>query len=116
MEELKAKVGDKLLYTHLLRGSKSEKIVEVVKVTPTGRIRIYKDNSQYDKFGVKIGNKDVWSGYTYLKKLTEEDCIRIKKNIIIKKAKNILQNIRLEDITYEKALKIIEIFGEKETR
>lgn len=112
MEELKVKVGDKLLYTHSSRGIKREKIVEVTKVTPTGRIRINNDDSQYDKYGEKMGDHNVWTGYTRLRKLTEEDYIRIKENDVIAKAKNVLTNIRLEDITYEKALKIIEMFGD----
>lgn len=111
MEELKVKVGDKLLYTHYSRGVKREKIVEVIKVTPTGRIRINNDDSQYDKYGEKMGDHSIWTGHSYLRKLTEEDYIRIKKNNVIAKAKIVLQNIRLEDITYEKALKIIEMFG-----
>ena len=110
MKELKVKVGDKLLYTHLSRGVRIEKIVEVTKVTPTGRIRINGSDSQYDKYGNKMGKSDIWSGYSSLSKLTEEDCIRIKENNTIEKAKSILRNIRLEDITYEKALKIIEMF------
>lgn len=114
MDELKVKVGDKLLYTHSSRGVIREKIVEVVKVTPTGRIRINDDDSQYDKYGDKMGDRDVGSGYTHLSKPTEEDYIRIKENNIIAKAKVILQNIRLKDITYEKALKIIEMFENKE--
>ena len=114
MEELKVKVGDKLLYTHSSRGVKREKIVEVTKVTPTGRIRINNDDSQYDKYGEKMGDHNVWTGYTRLRKLTEEDYIRIKENNVIAKAKNVLKNIRLEDITYEKALKIIEMFGNNE--
>lgn len=112
MEELKVKVGDKLLYTHSSRGVKREKIVEVIKVTPTGRIRINNDDSQYNKYGEKMGDHDIWTGYTCLRKPTEEDYIRIKENSIIAKAKIILQNIRLEDVTYEKALKIIEMFGD----
>lgn len=110
MEELKVKVGDKLLYTHSSRGVKKEKIVEVIKVTPTGRIRINNDNSQYDKYGNKMGDHDIWAGYSRLRKPTEEDYIRIKENNVIAKAKKVLQNIRLEDLTYEKALKIIEMF------
>lgn len=112
MEELKVKVGDKLLYTHSSRGVKREKIVEVTKVTPTGRIRINNDDSQYDKYGEKMGDHNIWTGHSCLRKLTEEDYIRIKKNNVIAKAKIVLQNIRLEDITYEKALKIIEMFGD----
>lgn len=115
MEELKVKVGDNLLYTRSLRGDRVEKIVKVTKVTPTGRIRIDIDDFQYDKYGNKMGDRDraAWSGYTYLTKLTEEDCIRMKKNNLIIKAKNILRNIKYEDITYEKALQIIDMFENK---
>lgn len=114
MDELKVKAGDELLYTYSAGGTTREKIVKVIKVTPTGRIRIDADKFQYNKYGDRMGEYSAWSGGRWLRKPTEEDYIRIKTNNTIAKAKVILQNIKIEDLTYEGALQIIEMFGEKE--
>ena len=50
MEELKVKVGDKVLYNHWHFGT-TEAITTVTKITPTGRIRIDFCDTQFDKYG-----------------------------------------------------------------
>lgn len=61
MDELKVKVGDELLYTYSAGGTIREKIVKVIKVTLTGRIRIDADDSQYDKYGERMGKYNIWN-------------------------------------------------------
>lgn len=60
MEELKVKVGDKLIY-HSYGFNKIEKIATVIKVTPTGRIRIDCNDSQYDKYGKIMGHSFIFN-------------------------------------------------------
>ena len=108
--ELSVSVGDKLLYSKYYLG-RVEKIVTVTKVTPTGRIRIDYNDLQYDKYGRELGKRDKWSYASELSILTEEDINRIQKNDSISKAFAIISNLKRSDIDYEKALKIIELFG-----
>ena len=53
MEELKVKVGDKVLYRLWTFSGTVERIETVTRVTPTGRIRIDGSGSQFDKLAVK---------------------------------------------------------------
>ena len=110
MNELNAKVGDKLLYRWGYSHNRVEKIVTVTRVTPTGRIRIDYNDEQYDKYGNKIGKRDIWSCGSSLSIPTEEDYERIKKNNAINKALRIIEKINKDNLDYDKALKIIEIF------
>ena len=111
MKELNVKVGDKLLYSWGYSFNYVERVVEVTKVTPTGRIRVTTSDSQYDKYGQEMGNNDSWSCKSRLSILTEDDVKRITQNRTIKKALNILDKINKDNLEYEKALKIIELFG-----
>lgn len=114
MEEIKVNVGDKLLYSYGYSHNRVEKIVTVTKVTPTGRIRIDYNDEQYDKFGNEIGKKDRWSSRSSLSIPTEEDFERIKKNYAINKALYIIGKIKRDNLDYDKALRIIKIFEERE--
>lgn len=114
MNELNVKVGDKLLYIWGYPHNRVEKIVTVKRVTPTGRIRIDYNDEQYDKYGKEMGNKDMWSCSSSLSIPTEEDYERIKKNNAINKALRIIGKINKDNLDYDKALKIIEIFEERE--
>lgn len=111
MNELNVKVGDKLLYSYGCSYNKAERIVEVTKVTPTGRIRVTTSDSQYDKYGYEMGNHDRWGDRSFLSIPTEEDINRINKNNTIAKALNIVSKLHKDNLEYEKALKIIELFG-----
>ena len=111
MNELNVKVGDKLLYSYGYSYNRTERIVEVTKVTPTGRIRVTTSNSQYDKYGQEMGNNDMWSCKSSLSIPTEEDIKRITQNNAITKALNIVSKLHKNNLEYEKALKIIELFG-----
>lgn len=110
MKELNVKVGDKLLYSWGYSFNYVERVVEVTKVTPTGRIRVTTSDSQYDKYGNEMGNNDRWSCKSHLSILTEDDIKRITQNSTIKKALHILDKINKDNLDYEKALKIIELF------
>lgn len=114
MNELNAKVGDKLLYSYGYPCNRTERIVEVIKVTPTGRIRVTTSDSQYDKYGHEMGNSDMWSCKSNLSIPTEEDIKRITQNNIIVKALNIVNKLHKDNLEYEKALKIIELFDGKD--
>ena len=114
MKELNVKVGDKLLYSYGYSYNRIERIVEVTKVTPTGRIRVTTSDSQYDKYGHEMGNHDVWSYKSSLSIPTEEDINRIIKNNTISKALNIVSELHKNNLEYEKALKIIELFEGKD--
>ena len=114
MNELNVKVGDELLYSYGYSHNRTERIVEVIKVTPTGRIRVTTSDRQYDKFGKEIGNHDLWSCRSSLSIPTEEDIKRIIQNNAIAKALNIVSKLHRDNLEYEKALKIIELFEGKD--
>ena len=82
MDELKLKIGDKVLITNGL--PEEDKIGTVVKITPTGRIKldIY-DSYQFDKYGRQMGSRDLWSRSWKLSIPTKEDYNRVHKNKII---------------------------------
>lgn len=111
MEELKVKVGDKVLYQSGYSYNAFEKIVTVTRITPTGRIKTDYNNVQFDKYGVEMGNRGRWSPKAYLSILTNEDCRRINENQVIDKACVLISKVKKSDIDYNKALKIIEILG-----
>ena len=113
MKELNVKVGDKLLYSYGYSYNITERIVEVTKVTPTGKIRVTTSDSQYDKYGHEIGNHNILNCKSKLSILTEEDIERITQNNAIAKALNIVSKLHRDNLEYEKALKIIELFEER---
>lgn len=113
-EELNAKVGDKLLYNYGYSYNHVEKIVTVKRVTPTGRIRIDYNDRQYDKYGNEMGSSDRWSCSSFLSIPTTEDFERIKVNNAISKALSLMDKQNKKNLSYEKALKIIEILEPKE--
>lgn len=104
MEELKVKVGDKVLYNHWHFGT-TEEIVTVTKVTPTGRIKIDFCDTQFDKYGRQIGRRDSYSSSS-ISIPTDEDYKRIMQRRVISKAKSLMENVKL---TYEQAVEIIKI-------
>lgn len=114
MEELKVKVGDNLLL-RITGWNNTEKIVHVVKVTPTGRIRISGfSDLQFDKYGNKIG-RDCFSTTRYTLKIpNEEDYKRVREQNTINEAYNLLKNIKLEDIDYDTACHLIELIKYKQ--
>lgn len=108
MEELKVKVGDKVLYHHWYITT-TEAIATVTKVTPTGRIKIDFCDTQFDKYGNQIGGRNSY-GSSRISIPTEKDYKRIRENKAISKAESLMKNVKL---TYEQAVRIIEILEGK---
>lgn len=114
MNELNVRVGDKVLLRYSSYCRQYEKIVEVVKVTPTGRIKVNGVDVQFNKYGQRIGKRDSYSGFYEISPATEEEIIEFKekqrKNSIINKAVGLCQKVNKDNLTYEQALEIIEVF------
>lgn len=108
MEELKVKVGDKVLYRLWTFSGTVERIETVTRVTPTGRIRIDGSGSQFDKYGREMGC-DSWRGGAHLSIPTDEDCKRIEENAVISEALSLMEKLNKKTLPYDKAVKIIEI-------
>lgn len=107
-ESLNVNVGDKLI----LHGN-SEIIVTVTKITPTGRIRIDKSDSQFDKFGWEMRGSDIWRARRFLSLPTENDFKRIRETKAKNRALSLMRETKQSSLTYEQALKIIEILDVK---
>lgn len=107
--ELNVKVGDCVLYQWGYVHNRVEKIVKVTKVTPTGRMRIEGYDEQYDKYGHQMGKRDRWSCGSSIRIPTEEDYKRIAENKAISKALSLIGELNRQTMTYDLALKIIEI-------
>lgn len=107
-EELKVKVGDKVLYSYWTFGGTIERIETVTRVTPTGRIRVEGSSSQFDKYGREMGN-DSYRGGASLSIPTEEDYKRIKENTVISKAISLIEKLNKKTLPYDKAVKIVDI-------
>lgn len=114
MNELNVKVGDKVLLTYSAYCKQYRKIVEVINVTPTGRINIDGINVQFDKYGRRMGKRDFSSEFYQISFVTEEQIAEIlknqKRNSIINKAVRLCQKVNEKNLTYEQALKLIGIF------
>lgn len=116
MEELNVKVGDIVLFKSEYLGSRYEKLAKITRITPTGRIKIDKNDRYYNRFGIKIG-KDPFE-YCEICQITEDEIeafkIKAKKSNTISKAYKLCTKIDRNDIDYEKAVKIIELLEENE--
>lgn len=114
MNELNVKVGDKVLLTYSAYCKQYREIVEVINVTPTGRINIDGINVQFDKYGRRMGKRDFSSEFYQISFVTEEQIAEIlenqKRNSIINKAVRLCQKVNEKNLTYEQALKLIGIF------
>jgi hypothetical protein len=109
MAELNVKVGDKLI----LHGS-SKHVVTVTRVTPTGRIRIDKSGSQFDKYGWEMAGSDVWHHRLFLSEPTENEIQEIKETKTKNKALHLMREMKQSDLDYAQAVKIIEILESEE--
>ena len=109
-EELNVKVGDKVLYRLWTLSDVVERIETVARVTPTGRIRIDGNGSQFDKYGREMGC-DSLRGGANLSIPTEEDYKRIEENAVISKALSLMEKLNKKTLPYDKAVKIVEILS-----
>ena len=111
-EELNVKAGDKVLYSYWTFDGTVERIETVTRVTPTGRIRVKGSDSYFDKYVQQMGS-DSWRGCATLKIPTEEDYKRIEENAVITKALSLMEKLNKKTLSYDKAVKIIEILSEE---
>ena len=109
MGTLNIKVGDKVIFKSSVYGSgEIEQIATVIKITPTGRIKIDLDDHQFTKDGHVIGNKNS-RRILLLSEASEEDIARIAQSKAIRRACQLCDRVNTQNITYEQALKLIEI-------
>lgn len=105
---LDVKVGDKIIYYY---GHGRRKVTEVIKVTPTGRLRVKANPSlQFNKYGSLMG-EDCWY-HAYIIKATDELIEQTSKDYTIRKAMCRMHVYNEQDLSYEQAVKILEILGE----
>lgn len=82
MEELKVKVGDKVIVSS---GWIEDRLATVTKITPTGRIRIDVFNDiQFDRYGREMGCDDRWGNRKRIAICTPENEQRIRETATIK--------------------------------
>lgn len=103
------KVGDKVLLQSGFGYNFREKIVEVIKVTPTGRIKVSGSASQFDKNGFAMGNTDRFRGTACIKILKEEDIKRVNDKNTKLKCLSLIKDLTLDTITVEQSEGIIKI-------
>ena len=94
MNELNVKVGDKVLLTYSAYCEQRQRIVKVINVTPTGRIKVEGVNIQFDKYGRRMGKRDFSSDFYRISFVTEKQIAEIlenqKRNSTINKAAALL--------------------------
>lgn len=104
-EVLDVKVGDKVIYYY---GYGRRQITEVIKITPTGRIRVKANPTlQFNKYG-SLMSSDSWNR-TYITKATDKLIQQVNEEVTIQKAWYLMDRCNQKDLNYEKALKILEI-------
>ena len=107
-EILNVRPGD-VVILHSGYPYRKEELQTVVKVTPTGRIRVSGCDDQFDKYGRRMGYPGYGLG-VYIQVATQEDIKRVSENKIIDRGYRIIQKVKKADITYESALQIIKLF------
>ena len=101
------KAGDKVIISR----EGLENIFTVEKVTPTGRIKVNGEYYRSDD-GHKIGS-GIWCR-GYIVPYTEERAEAIKREGVIRCCIRDLRGLTMEDLSYEKAVRILAILKEKE--
>ena len=111
MEGYDFKVGDKVLFETGYPYNHRETIREIVKITPTGRVRISGSSLQFGKGGYRLG-RGKWSEPCSIRPISDQEIIEWKKNrmktVVIRNAMQLCHNIKSEDLDYETACKITE--------
>lgn len=77
----------------------------VAKITPTGRIKV----------GLNYYNRYGWSrgcSATHIKEATEEAIEAIRKKEVIRKAVSRAYALRVDSITYDQAVKLLEVLDD----
>lgn len=104
MAKLNVNAGDRVLYQYTPSRGVVIETVAIVTSVKDGKIRIDKNWRTYDEYGNEAEDKDYCSKISVL---TKEDEERVKQRKVIQQAYELLQN----EITYEQALRIIEILS-----
>jgi len=100
----KLKAGD----TVIIHGKWSDRLAKIDKITPTGKIKI--GDTHYSPDGYSIGN-GTRLYVTSLCEATPEAIEALRQKEVIIEATYTLRN--KNSLTYEQAVKILEIFGEQ---
>lgn len=110
MNELKLKIGDKVLITNGL--PTEDKIGTVTKITPTGRIKldIYTDY-QFDRYGRQMGNRDIWSRSKSIRIPDKEDYNRVHKNKIVGHIYSKIDQLNTQNL-YDTNISTLEILDD----
>jgi len=109
MAELNVKVGDKVLFTSSFQGKTTEIITKVIKITPTGRIRVeIAPEIMFNKYGCEMGRLRGIYTTRYLSALTPEKEKEIKEKGIINGCKKAFDN-KKDELTYDQALEILRV-------
>lgn len=110
MNELKLKIGDKVLITNGL--PTEDKIGTVIKITPTGRIKldIYTDY-QFDRYGRQMGNRDIWSRSKSIRIPDKEDYNRVHKNEIVGHIYSKIDQLNTQNL-YDTNISTLEILDD----
>lgn len=110
MNELKLKIGDKVLITNGL--PTEDKIGTVTKITPTGRIKldIYTDY-QFDRYGRQMGNRDIWSRSKSIRIPDKEDYNRVHKNEIVGHIYSKIDQLNIQNL-YDTNISTLEILDD----
>ena len=107
-KELNVRPGDVVLWCS---GDmyRIEQLRTVIKVTPTGRIRISDSDKQYDKYGRQMGHRARYESASYIREATEDDVRRATENEIIDEAYRLILRVKKSDLSYDTALQIIKL-------
>ena len=110
MNELKLKIGDKVLITNGL--PTEDKIGTVTKITPTGRTKldIYTDY-QFDRYGRQMGNRDIWSRSKSIRIPDKEDYNRVHKNEIVGHIYSKINQLNTQNL-YDTNISTLEILDD----
>lgn len=111
MAELNVKVGDKVLFTSTFQGKTTETITKVIKITPTGRIRVeIAPEIMFNKYGGEMGRLRGIYTTRYLSALTLEKEKEINERKIIDNCKRAF-NLCKDKLTVKQAADILKILG-----
>lgn len=103
MAELNVKVGDKVLYSCWHCTERFEKIATVVRVTPTGRIKVNISEAYFNKYGTEMGGGMLKAT---LSVLTPEKEKELNEKAVIRRCKAVFDKT---DLTYKQAQRILSI-------
>lgn len=110
--EINVKPGDYVLYQSRYIGTCTEEIVKVLKVTPTGRIRIEGHDGQFNKYGMPMGEAKTYY-HICIKTLTEDDRKRVEENSAISEALMLMNLKNEKNLSYRQAVEIIRILKDQ---